>query len=205
MLASLYGELTRITWSTPGSVPRWLIRSTSPTTPITVRSSPSLRKASRPFSSTVRFTPSISSRVAVGRITTIIRLPPLALLRRCRCAVELVPRPASGKQKTQELALPASAGTSASAGEIYSPASYPLAIKPHCVHWFADCMPRLPACQPVWANGHAVAEICHARGEVRPREAAEMVGRDDQRPRRSASAVESAVRPPSTVHTAPVT
>ena len=42
----------------------------------------------------------------------------------------LTPSLSRGKQKTQELSLPASAGTSACAGEIYSPASYPLAVKP---------------------------------------------------------------------------
>ena len=45
---------------------------TMPTTPMTVRSSPTLRNASRPCSSTVRLTSSTSSCVAVGRITTII-------------------------------------------------------------------------------------------------------------------------------------
>ena len=55
-------------------------------------------------------------------------------------ASPIPPRPSTlvRKQKTQELSLPASAGTSACAGEIYSPASYPLAVKPRVEHWCAD-------------------------------------------------------------------
>src|SRR5687768_11061021 len=84
-----------------------------------------------------------------------------------------VPRSASGKQKTQELSLPASAGTSACAGEIYSPASYPLAIKPLC-HWTAERRARVSRCQrfgslPLVDHAEAVALGIGQDDEVRVR------------------------------------
>src|SRR5918995_1441593 len=150
------------------------MRSTSPTTPMTVRSSPTDRNASRPCSSMLRLTPSTSCCVADGRMTTIIRLPPLPLIRRSAHDRR--------KQKTQELSLPASAGTSACAGEIYSPASYPLAVKPHLGHWCADSTAEAP---PVSTSHRSRAD--HDAGAAR-RSAVRSLALTDVRCRQDGSA-----------------
>src|SRR5579885_2088850 len=83
-LTSLYGCRMRTTLSTPAMASRLSRRSSfvwlSPTTPITMRSTPSETCARSPASSIFRTTASRSSRVCSGLITTIMLLPPCKTL-----------------------------------------------------------------------------------------------------------------------------
>src|SRR5215212_8028839 len=124
--------------STPGIVPMCATRSMSmPTTPMITRSCPSLTKASRPSLRMSAQTASMSDFSASDRMTTITVTAPFAVnknagaLRRLRCA-----------------------GTRFLAGEINSPAPYPLGVIPVCdVHQAAEITAGLQGCQRRWGRG----------------------------------------------------